>query len=286
LGPQPGAVIVISSHVVRGSVGNRAAVFALESLGLNVWAVPTIILPWHPGHGRSTAIIPDTNRFSALVGDLESAPWLSSVTAIISGYLGSGEQALSIAGLVRKLRDMNPGAFYLCDPVIGDSGRLYVAQQTAEAIRDQLIPLADLITPNLSEFQWLTDTTVVRPDEIRAAAAKLSPREIVVTSASGRIPGNIGNLYLSERKALLASHPALDDPPKGAGDLFAALFVGNRMLGAGPTESLKRSTSSVYQIISETKQNGNDELELAKYSRIFTAPTLEVDTAVLKMGVT
>ncbi|MBE0694401.1 MAG: pyridoxal kinase, partial [Aquamicrobium sp.] len=42
----PRAVIVISSHVARGTVGNRAAVFALETLGLPVWAVPTVILPW------------------------------------------------------------------------------------------------------------------------------------------------------------------------------------------------------------------------------------------------
>jgi len=41
----PRAVIVISSHVARGSVGNRAAVFALETLGFPVWAVPITSLP-------------------------------------------------------------------------------------------------------------------------------------------------------------------------------------------------------------------------------------------------
>jgi pyridoxine kinase len=55
------AVIVISSHVVRGSVGNRAAVFALETLGHPVWAVPTVILPWHPGHGPAKRIVPIWN---------------------------------------------------------------------------------------------------------------------------------------------------------------------------------------------------------------------------------
>jgi pyridoxine kinase len=59
----PRAVIVISSHVARGSVGNRAVVFALETLGFPVWAVPTIILPWHPGHGRATRIVPEKNNF-------------------------------------------------------------------------------------------------------------------------------------------------------------------------------------------------------------------------------
>ena len=55
----PRAVIVVSSHVARGSVGNRAAVFALETLGHPVWAVPTVLLPWHPGHGPATRIVPD-----------------------------------------------------------------------------------------------------------------------------------------------------------------------------------------------------------------------------------
>jgi pyridoxine kinase len=53
---RPG-ILVISSHVVRGSVGNRAAVFALESLGFPVWAVPTVTLAWHPGQGTAMRIV-------------------------------------------------------------------------------------------------------------------------------------------------------------------------------------------------------------------------------------
>ena len=64
-----GAVIVISSHVMRGSVGNRAAVFALETLGHQVWALPTIVLPWHPGHGRSTRLTFAEADFEAAIDD-------------------------------------------------------------------------------------------------------------------------------------------------------------------------------------------------------------------------
>ncbi len=87
----PGAVIVISSHVVRGTVGNRAVVFALETLGHPVWALPTVILPWHPGHGHSTRItIPDA-EFQSVIDDLAQAPWAGEVRAVLSGYLGSAE---------------------------------------------------------------------------------------------------------------------------------------------------------------------------------------------------
>ena len=96
----PRAVIVISSHVARGSVGNRAAVFALETLGFPVWAVPTVILPWHPGHGRATRIVPPLDQFKALMADLERAPWLGEVGAVLSGYLGEAGQAEAVASLV------------------------------------------------------------------------------------------------------------------------------------------------------------------------------------------
>ena len=128
----PRSVIVISSHVVRGAVGNRAAVFALETLGFPVWAVPTVILPWHPGHGRGTRIVPDADQFASLLGDLEKAPWLGEVAAVLSGYLGHASQVRPVASLVKAVRARNPKALYVCDPVMGDKGGLYVAQDIAE----------------------------------------------------------------------------------------------------------------------------------------------------------
>ena len=122
----PRAVIVISSHVARGSVGNRAAVFALETLGYPVWAVPSVILPWHTGHGPSTRIVPTPEQFSDFTRDLEQAAWLGEVGAVLSGYLGNAEQAADVASLVRSVKAQNPKALYVCDPVMGDKEGLYV----------------------------------------------------------------------------------------------------------------------------------------------------------------
>ena len=99
------AVIVISSHVVRGSVGNRAAVFALEALGFPVWALQTVTLPWHPGHGPSTRMVPQAEEFDAIIDDLCSAPWLHEVGAILTGYLGDPSQAASIAKHINAVKE-------------------------------------------------------------------------------------------------------------------------------------------------------------------------------------
>ena len=65
-----GAVLSISSHVARGSVGNRAMVFALERLGFTVWAVPTVLLPHHPGHGPADENCLDDKAFDGAASEL------------------------------------------------------------------------------------------------------------------------------------------------------------------------------------------------------------------------
>jgi pyridoxine kinase len=213
--------------------------------------------------------------------DLCSAPWLGSVGGIISGYLGAPGQAASIKKLVERLRTANPDAFYLCDPVIGDAGRLYVGEDTAVAIRDQLVPIADLVTPNLSELHWLTRSNATSHDDIRAAACELSKVAVIVTSAPGPSAGHIGNMHVSSRGTTLASHPVVADPPKGAGDLLAALFMAHHLSGGETEAALSKATASVYQIITDTKRDGADELALAKYSRAFANPVVEIEVAHL-----
>ncbi len=150
-----GAVMVISSHVIRGSVGNRAAVFALESLGFPVWAMPTVVLPWHPGHGPSTRMTFSEADFDKAIDDLIRAPWIGEVRGVLTGYFGNAAQVSAVARLIAALRENRPDLLYVCDPVMGDLGGLYIPEPTAVAIRDELIPLASLATPNRYELAWI-----------------------------------------------------------------------------------------------------------------------------------
>lgn len=202
----PRAVIVVSSHVVRGSVGNRAAVFALETLGFPVWAVPTVILPWHPGHSRATRIVPPSDAFAALMADLERAPWLGEVTAVLSGYLGDASQAGAVAALVKTVKARNPRATYICDPVIGDVGGLYVPEALAKAMRDDLLPIADIVTPNRYELEWLVGAKLPDMRAVMAGALDAGPRSVLVTSSPAMMAGGTGNLLLTPNEALLAEH--------------------------------------------------------------------------------
>jgi pyridoxine kinase len=268
----PRAVIVISSHVARGSVGNRAVVFALETLGHPVWAVPTIMLPWHPGHGPATRIVPDAAQFAAFMKDLERAPWLGEVAGVLSGYLGDFRQAEAVASLVNVVKARNPRALYICDPVMGDSGGLYVPDAVATEMRDRLIPIADIATPNRFELEWLIGHKL---DDMRAtiaAAMHLGPPQMLVTSAQAMIAGSIGNLLLTPSEALLAEHRIIARPPNGLGDLTAAVFLARLLAGQPSGKALQSTTATVYEILARTAKRGGDELQLETDAQSLSHP--------------
>jgi pyridoxine kinase len=272
MNPATSAVIAISSHVVRGSVGNRAIVFALETLGFPVWSVPTVILPWHPGRGRGTRIVAGEEAFGGLLGDLARSPFLGEVGAVISGYLGDASQAAPIAALVKAVKARNPAAAYLCDPVIGDSGGLYVPATTAAAIRDLLMPLADIATPNRYELSWLAGVTLETRAQLIAAALHLGPAATMITSAPGRNEGGIGNLLVTPGGALLAEHRLIADARNGAGDLAAALLLARRLKGDPDEKALRAVTASVFEMLSRTAGRGADELTLEADAASLTSP--------------
>ena len=267
-----GAVIVISSHVVRGSVGNRAAVFALEALGHPVWALPTIVLPWHPGHGPATRLRFADDDFDSAIDDLIRAPWLGEVSAILTGYFGSPRQPAAVERLVRAAKERNPQLTYVCDPVMGDLGGLYIPVETASAIREHLIPIADIATPNRYELQWLAGGELSSNQQIIDAALSLGPKRMLVTSAVPMMAGGTGNLLLSGRSALLAEHRLIDNPPNGLGDLLAAVFLARLLDGVDEETALRTATASVFEILARTAKRGGDELALESDASSLSTP--------------
>lgn len=277
-----GTILVISSHVVRGAVGNRAAVFALERLGHPVWAMPTVILPWHPGHGVSTRMTVPADTFHAMVEDLVGSPRLADVDAVLTGYLGSAAQADPIARIVEAVRTHNPDAHYLCDPVIGDLGGLYVPEETAEAIRDRLLPLATIATPNRYELGWFAGASLDDNTAVMEAALSLGPERVLVTSAVPCLAGGTGNLLLTPRHAMLAEHRVVPNPPNGLGDLLSAVFLARLMEGFSDERALHLATGAVFEILARTVGRGGDELMLATDSDSLLRPLSMVQLRSLR----
>ncbi len=251
-------VISIQSQVVFGHVGNGAAQIALHALGLDVWAMPTVLFSNHPGHGGHVGAPVPATGLSALLGGLALRDLLKDGRAVLSGYLGAADQVDVVRGAVAALRAVNPDAVFCCDPVIGDAAKgPYVAAGVPEGIAKHLVPLADMITPNAFELGYLTGREVRDPETAMAAARHLGCPLTVVTSVP--LPGEdnrIGTLAVTPDNAWLCSAPWLEQAPPGTGDLFAALFLGHTLRGEATSEALQRAASSVDAVLQHTLRAG------------------------------
>lgn len=248
-------VLSIQSQVADAKVGNSAAVFVFERLGVEVIALPTVLFARRPDRGPPGGGAAPAAWLRDMLAQLEDAGRLAAVDVVLSGYLGAPEQVEAVRDAVRLVRAANPAAVYVCDPVLGDTDRgLYAKPEVAEGIRAVLAPAADLLTPNIFELGWITGRNVSSIPSACAAARELG-KAMLITSAP--TPGGLATLYCDAARTFAVSTRELPDPPKGAGDVLAALFLAQRLHGMGIAEALGHAVAAVYDLIAAAERCGD-----------------------------
>ncbi|MFL5148220.1 MAG: pyridoxal kinase, partial [Microvirga sp.] len=165
-------ILSIQSHVAYGHVGNAAAVFPMQRLGVEVWPIHTVQFSNHTGYGAWTGRVFDGATIAELVEGIAARGVLAHCDGVLSGYMGSAEIGIAILAAVARVREANPGALYCCDPVIGDIGRgVFVRPGIPEFMRDKALPAADIVTPNQFELDFLSGLTTGTLAEAKEAVA-------------------------------------------------------------------------------------------------------------------
>ncbi len=250
-------VLVISSHVVRGHVGLRANLWALQGLGHEVWALPTVVLSNHPGHAHVARTIMAPEAIAEMMGALAQNGWLEALDAVLTGYMPSAAHVDVVSREIARLKAARP-LCHLCDPILGDlPGGLYVGTEVAKAVGKSLAARADIITPNRFELAWLSGREVTDGATARQAAARLGCPLVLATSLPAESPGRRANL-------LFAAAPVTKPPapqslsnghwhtvvdrgaaPHGTGDLLAGLFLGHHLSGKSPETAFDAAVAGV-----------------------------------------
>ncbi len=271
-------ILCISSQVVYGAVGNSAAGFAIERLGHEAWAVPTVLLAHHPGYGKYEGGPLEAELIARLVAALDEQGWLKRCDAVISGYLAQADQADAVLDAVERVKAANPKALYLCDPIMGDEpGGSYVAPEI-EAAMKELSRRADILTPNWFEFGVLAGAQPQDPREALALARRIGPKIVVVTSAPAP-QGRVGCLAVDGKKGY-RTETQLHKPaegvaaPKGTGDLFSAIFLARLLTGNDVPLALARATASTASLAKSSVEAGRSELALARDQGMIWDPGL------------
>ena len=251
-------VLSISSQVVYGPVGNSAAVPAMQRLGLDVLALPTVLLSNHPGHGPLARQPVD---IAPLLARLIDDGRLSDCRAVLTGYIVSPEQVETVAALVGRLKKASPELLYLCDPVLGDDHTgLYVPEAVAAGIRDRLLPLADVVAPNRFELAWLSGHEISTPDDAIAAARALAPAHTLATSIPCR-DGCFATMAIGRTRAALVETRRRERVPHGTGDLLSGLFLAHFVRGKREANALANAVAGLEAVIDASE--GSVTLDLA-----------------------
>ncbi|MGO9985716.1 MAG: pyridoxal kinase [Rhodomicrobium sp.] len=254
-------VLSISSQVVYGHVGNSTAAFVLQRMGHSVLALPTVLLSNRPGYRAMAGERIDPAKLDAMLQAAAENGWLAGVDAILTGYIPSAEHAALCERWAATVKASNPHALYLCDPIIGDEpGGIYIAGEAAEAIRERLVPLADIVTPNLFELEWLAGWTA--PDAAAAvdAARALARPAVAVTSAPAGSRDLLANILVEGEDAVATFCRRKTVHARGTGDFFAAIFLAHRLNGLPARTALRAATAAMSLVLAASK--GRAELAL------------------------
>ncbi len=279
-------ILSIQSSVAYGHVGNSAAVFPLQRLGHEVWPVVTVHFSNHTGYGawRGPLLAPDDVR--EVLAGIDDRGVLGQADAVLSGYQGDPAVGAVILDAVARVKELNPDAVYCCDPVMGDVGRgMFVRPGIPEFMRDEVVPRADIITPNHFELEFLAGREARTPEELLVAVDEVrerGPRDVLVTSVlydaagpsgSGADPDTLDLVAVSDAGAWAVTTPLLPISPNGGGDITAALYLAHLLESGSPEIALGRVASSVFGVLEATLAAGTRELQIVGAQDVIARPT-------------
>ncbi|MFL5107481.1 MAG: pyridoxal kinase PdxY [Xanthobacteraceae bacterium] len=280
-------LLSIQSHVAYGHVGNAAAVFPLQRLGIEVWPIHAVQFSNHTGYGQWRGRVFDADMIREIVQGIDERGVLGSCDGVLSGYMGAADIGEAIIEAVARVKEDNPIAQYCCDPVIGDVGRgVFVRPGIPEFMRERVVPSADVVTPNQFELEHLSGHPTSTLSDVLAAVDRVhacGPRVVLVTSLHTReTPKDAVDVLVSDEAGRCRVRtPYLPLQVNGAGDAIAALFFGHLLRVGAAGEAASLAVSAIFGVLSRTLEAGSGEIllveaqdELTNPSRIFEAEQL------------
>ncbi|XP_053732506.1 pyridoxal kinase-like [Synchiropus splendidus] len=227
-------VLSIQSHVVRGYVGNKSATFPLQVLGFEVDSINSVQFSNHTGYDHWKGQVLTAEELNVLYEGIK----LNAVNRydyILTGYSRDTSFLSTVVDIIQELKNINPKLVYVCDPVMGDQGAMYVPESLLPVYRDKVVPLADILTPNQFEAELLTGRKINTEDdavEVMELLHKMGPHTVVLTSTD--LPSKNGDQFLvalgsqnidGKSQKIRMEIPKVDAVFVGTGDLFAAMLL-------------------------------------------------------------
>jgi pyridoxine kinase len=271
-------ILSIQSSVAYGHVGNSAAVFPLQRIGVEVWPVNTVQFSNHTGYGKWRGATVPVEVVRDVLQGIEERGLLPTCDGVLSGYLGEPKLGEVILDVYRRIKRVNSKATYCLDPVMGDVGRgFFVRPGIPEFMRDRALPAATLVTPNQFELEFLSGSPVRDFESVLAAVRILQargPSIILVTSLCREdAPKNeIEVLAVDFDSVYVIATPKLPIEVNGAGDTTAALFYAHWLRTRSLRSALELTVNAIFAVLERTVENAAREIQLIAAQEAIAAP--------------
>ena len=246
----------------------------LSVMGYQVVPVPTALLSTHTG-GFTDLHFRDLSDDMESIGDHFSRLG-TTFRAIYTGFLGSAEQIETVSHMIDRFGsrpdESGKKPLILIDPVMGDDGALYSTYTHELMLGMRRISMhADVLTPNLTEACFLTDTPYQNTAELSesdaiAFAHALLDRLTDITTGRTVITGihlsdgavaNIGRDADGSIFYVRRPHEARSYP--GTGDLFASVLLGELLRGTAFCDACASAADFTGEVIHVSAQIPTEE---------------------------
>lgn len=280
-------VLSIQSAVAYGHVGNSAAVFPLQRIGHEVWPVYTVNFSNHTGYGSWKGPMIPAEDVREVIAGIDDRGALKDADVVLSGYQGGDDIAEVIVDTVARVKELNPKAVYACDPVMGNAkSGCHVSDNIPPLLRDKVVPVADIISPNQFELGYLTgaecsglDSTLKAVEE----AQRMGPETVLVTSVERPDqPADVLEMIaVDQHGAWIVQTPRLPFKRNGSGDVASALFTGHYMESGDAADALAKTASSVFDLLEATYKADAPELLLVESQEFYANPRMQFEVTAL-----
>ncbi|MFC5741663.1 bifunctional hydroxymethylpyrimidine kinase/phosphomethylpyrimidine kinase [Dyella tabacisoli] len=252
--------LTIAGSDSGGGAGIQADLKTFHARGVHGLSVIAAITSQNTREVTAVHPVPLTHIRSQLAAVFDDFP----VAAVKTGMLGSAAITHLVA---REMRTRKP-AWLVVDPVmIATSGGRLLAADAVDAMVHELMPLADIITPNVPEAEALLGEPIRNAkdfDRAGAALLELGCRAVLLKGghAEGRV---VVDRFYDERGMLELRHPRLKLEGHGTGCTLAAAITAELAKGQAPRTAVRRAVAYVHRALVRSYRPGSGSVHVLRH---------------------
>lgn len=271
----PPKIAVINSFAGYGRCSTTEALPIISAMKVQACPVPTSVFSNHTGFSTHYSV----DFTEHMAGYLKQWDSLGIVfDGIYCGFLGKKDQIPLVAAFLQKQRQKGC-SMILVDPVMGDHGKAYktITAKHCAALKE-LVSLADIITPNITEACLLTDTPYHENDwqaselqDLCSALHAMGPAKVAITGLPCKTEDEHGDGFLNlisvqspDSKAFAVSQiisPSAGPSRHGTGDIFASILAADAVNGTAFLDSVQKAADFISSCIRASEELGIPEPE-------------------------